>query len=191
MTRFATLPALGLAALFLAMPAAAQDASPADAPAIEAAPAGTPGPALGLAERRGIKKFQDEKYPALLKSIRDAAGSELEVDVKWELIAQPGQGDSYSEDWYWSQIYFEPLAAALAQIGRDEMGKEALKKGLKKVVVTFDSATAPASNYPNGLTFEGGVLTINFTPGSNAGDSTSPDFKARVEAMVGVLEPKL
>lgn len=169
--------------------------APAPVAAQEAAPSPLENPAsgssLGLAERRGIKKYQDETYPALLSAIRAAAGTELEVDVKWDVIAGAGQAVSYSEPWYWTQIYFEPLAAALAQVGRDDMGKEALKKGLKKVVVTHDAATAPASNYPNGLSFEGGVLTINFTPGANAGDKDSTDFKARVEAIVGALEPKL
>jgi hypothetical protein len=180
-----TLMGIALSALVFTVPTFAQDPSPA---AADAAPAGS---TLGLAERRGIKKFQDEKYEGHLKAIRAAAGFDLELDVKWEVIAQPGQGESYSEDWYWTQIYFEPLAAALAQVGRDDMGKEALKKGLKKVVLTYDAQTAPATNYPNGVTFEGGVLTINFTPGTNAGDSTSPDFKGRVEAIIGALEPRL
>lgn len=152
----------------------------------EGAAAGGGGPKLGLAERRALKAYQDGKYPELLKEIRAAAGFELEVEVVWETIAKLGQAESYGEPGYWTDIYFVPLAKALARIGQDEMGKTALQAGLKKVVVRLDEASAPASNYPNGLTFEGGTLTINWHPYSN-----TDDVDERVDALVKTMEPKL
>ena len=53
-------------------------------------------------------------------------------------------------------------------------------------MITYDQATAPASNYPNGISFEGGTLTINFTPFSN-----SADTEERTKAIKGGLEAKL
>jgi hypothetical protein len=142
---------------------------------------------LGLAERRAIKAYQDEKLPALQKSINEAAKMDIELDVKWETIAKPGQAEKYlADDDYWTNIYFTPLISALKSIAADDMGKEALKKTLKKVVIYHDENTAPASNYANGLKFEQGALIINFTPWTNA-----VDLPARSEAIQKFLESKL
>ena len=59
------------------------------------------------------------------------------------------------------------------------------------MVITYDASTAPASNYPNGITVADGVLTINFAPYSNAGDETSVNFKERVNAIQKGVEAKL
>ena len=141
---------------------------------------------LGLAERRAIKEYQDGKYVELKKAIDAAAGFEVAVDVQWDLIAQPGEADSYSSDDYWTNIYFQPLIDALKSVTSDAMGKDSLKEHLKQVVVTYDTATAPASNYPDGVKFVDGILTLNFTPWSNAGD-----VKPRTEAIQKTLEASL
>ncbi len=75
---------------------------------------------------------------------------------------------------------------ALKAITADDIGKEALKAGLKKVVITFDESTAPASNYETGLKLTDGVLTMNFTPWSN-----EDDLKRRAEAIQKVVEAGL
>ena len=66
------------------------------------------------------------------------------------------------------------------------MGKESLKTKLKKVVVTYNKGTAPASNCANGVNFDSGTLTINFQPYANTGDIT-----ARADAIQKLLESKL
>jgi len=74
----------------------------------------------------------------------------------------------------------------LKKVTADDMGKQALKSNLKKVVVTYNQGTAPASNYANGVNFESGTLTINFQPYANAADIT-----ARADAIQKLLESKL
>jgi hypothetical protein len=111
--------------------------------------------------------------------------------VQWEKIARVGEADRYMLDEYWGQTIFQPLTAALKSVASDDMGRDALKKALKKIVVTYNPDTAPASNWPNGLTFEKGTLTINFAPYSNVGDETSSNFKERVKAIKDLLESKL
>ena len=142
--------------------------------------------ALALPERRGIKQYQDTKFPEQQKAIKAAAGFDVPLEVKWEAIAKPGEGDRYLEDDYWTNVYFVPLAAALKQVGGDAMGAQALKDKLKKIVITYDKDTAPASVYDKGLTFEGGTLTINFEPFTNSGDKD-----ARAKAIKDALEAKL
>ena len=122
----------------------------------------------------------------MLKAINAAAKFELPVEVQWAAIAQKDQGASYLEDDYFTNIYFVPLANALKQITSDAMGAEALKAKLKRVVITYEAATAPASNYPNGVSFEGGTLKINFAPFSNAADT-----QERAKAIAAGLEAKL
>lgn len=142
--------------------------------------------ALGLPERRALKQYQDTKLPELQRAINAAAKFDVPLEVQWGAIAQKDQGSSYLEDDYFTNIYFVPLANALKQITGDAMGAEALKAKLKKVVITYDQATAPVSNYPNGVSFEGGTLKINFAPFSNAADK-----QERAKAIQGGLESKL
>ena len=140
-------------------------------------------PKLGLAERRAIKQYKETKWPELKKAIDEAAAFEVTMDVKWEVLAKPGEADKYSEDGYWTDIYFKPLIEALKTITADQEGKDALKMTLKQIVVTFDDKTAPSSNYATGVTFKEGVLTVNFRPWSN-----TADVKDRMAAIKSTLE---
>ena len=141
---------------------------------------------LALPERRALKQYQVTKLPDLQKAINAAAKFDVPLDIQWGAIAQKDQGASYMEDDYFTNIYFVPLANALKQVTSDAMGAEALKAKLKKVLITYDQSTAPASNYPNGVKFENGTLTINFAPFSNSGD-----LEPRTKAIAAGLESKL
>ncbi|MEH3147714.1 MAG: hypothetical protein PGN34_20755 [Methylobacterium frigidaeris] len=160
--------ALAAAALLLGLPAARAE------------------PTVGLAERRAITAYRQDRYPALEKAIQDAAGFPVPVEVAWDQLTIPGDAKHYSDDGYFGKTIFEPLAAGLKEVGKDQMGRDALRQKLKSIRVRFDEKTAPASNYPNGLKFDGGVLDVNWRPFSNVAD-----FKDRVEAVVGVLEKNL
>ncbi len=141
---------------------------------------------LGLAERRALKEYQEKVFPEQLKAVQTAAGFEVPVEVQWEAIAQPGQADNYMDEGYFTNIYFQPLAMAFTEITKDDMGKQALAAKLKQIVLTYDDETAPVSNYPTGVSFEEGVLKINFRPYSNVADT-----KDRADAIRSVIEPKL
>lgn len=147
---------------------------------------GAPGRTFNLAERRALKSYQEGKLVDLRKAIDAGAGKAVELEVRWDLIARPGEADRYGEDQYWTDIYFVPLAKAFTRITADQMGKEALGAQLKKVVITFDEKTAPISTYENGVTFVDGTLTVNWAPFTNAGD-----IEERATGIVKVLESKL
>ncbi|WP_353927042.1 hypothetical protein [Pseudomonas sp.] len=142
--------------------------------------------APSLAERRAVAAYQAGAYATQLKEIQAAAGFEVPVEVQWDSLALPGQEANYADEAFWTKIYFNPLSKALGTIATDEMGKTAVKEKLKNVVVRYDAATAPASNYDNGVTFTGGVLTLNFQPYSNA-----DDVDARAQAIQKALEAGL
>lgn len=150
------------------------------------APAALAEPTVGLAERRAIAAYRESRYPAQEKAIQEAAGFPVPVEVAWDPLTIPGDAKYYSDPGYYEKTIFEPLAAGLKEVGKDPMGREALRQKLKSIRVRFDEKTAPASNYPNGLKFADGVLDVNWRPFANVAD-----FKDRVEAVVAVLEKSL
>ena len=83
---------------------------------------------MGLAERRAMKEFQEKQFPELRNEIHKVAGFPVPIEVSWEQLAVEGQMDYYREAW--TEIFFKPVIEALRQIGRDEMGKEAVKAGI-------------------------------------------------------------
>ncbi|KQO54143.1 MULTISPECIES: hypothetical protein [unclassified Methylobacterium] len=143
-------------------------------------------PTVGLAERRAIAAYRQDRYPAYEKAIQDAAGMPVPVEVAWDQLTIPGDAKYYADEGYFGKTIFEPIAAGLKEVGKDKMGRDALAQKLKAIRIRFDEKTAPASNYPNGLTFEGGTLDVNWRPFSNVAD-----FKDRVDAVVKVLEKNL
>jgi hypothetical protein len=135
---------------------------------------------MGLAERRALKEFQDNKFPDLEKRLNTAAGFELKLDVNWDQMMK----DEYSHllDEGLLKVFFQPLEEALKAITFDNMGKEALKEGLKQVIIKN------TSDYysPSYFKFEGGTLTIDHTPYSNQGD-----VKDQTDAIKKILEKGL
>ncbi|MBL6081831.1 hypothetical protein JMJ56_27995 [Belnapia sp. T18] len=141
---------------------------------------------IGLAERRAIAAYRAEKYPAIEAGIQQAAGFPVPVDVEWDQLTLPGDAAYYARDDYFGKTIFEPLTAALKSITADAMGRDALRAKLQRIHVRFDEKTAPASNYPNGLSFQSGTLDINWRPYSN-----TADVQDRTQALTQLLEHNL
>lgn len=141
---------------------------------------------LPLAERRALASYQESVFPAQQSAIRAAAGFDVPLDIRWNAITRPGEAERLAREGHFTKVYFTPLIEALKAVASDQMGKDALKAKLTKIVVTYDKETAPISNYPTGLSFEGGALTINFEPGVNEND-----IKPRADAIRKLLESKL
>jgi hypothetical protein len=117
---------------------------------------------MGLAERRATKEFQDKSLPSLKAEIEKLAGFAIPVDIHWEQLAREEYADSYDENW--KKVYFQPLINALKKVTRDQIGKDAVKAGLKKVVFCN---TKGAYSAESAITFAGGELTIDHDPASN------------------------
>jgi len=141
---------------------------------------------IGLAERRAIASYRQEKYPAIEAGIQQAAGFPVPVDVEWDQLTLPGDAAYYAQDDYFGKTIFEPLTAALRSITADPMGRDALKAKLQRIHIRYDEKTAPASNYPNGLTFKDGMLDINWRPYAN-----TADLQDRTQAITQLLERNL
>jgi len=135
---------------------------------------------MGLAERRASKEFQDKHFPELKNEIVKIVGFAVPFEINWDQLAVEGQTDSYKEAW--TEIFFKPVIEALRQIARDDMGKEALKTGLKKI--EFRNASGYYSP-GSAITFIDGHILIDHEL-SNVGDT-----KDRIKHLVEIVEKGL
>lgn len=135
---------------------------------------------MGLAERRATKEFQDKQFIELRNEIHKAAGFPVPIEVNWEQLAVEGQVDYYKEAW--TEIYFKPVIEGLRQIGRDDMGKEAIKGGLKKI--EFRNSQGAFSPH-SAISFVSGTLVIDHEL-SNVGDT-----KDRTKYIIEIVEKEL
>src|SRR4051812_40487975 len=93
---------------------------------------------MGLAERRAIATFQNDRFPGLKQKVEEAAAMPVELDVDWAGLAKEGEAENYEKAL--TNYFFVPLATALGQICIDQMGREALKEGLRGIKVTCGSS---------------------------------------------------
>jgi len=135
---------------------------------------------MGLAEKRAAKTFQETTFVNKKKAIDDAAGFGVTLEVDWESLAVADYAHMYEDAF--SKVYFEPVARAFQEICKDDMGKEALKGALKKVVFCNKSDAHGA----NAISFADGVLKIDHHPVYNI-----DDIDVRKTAIVQVLEKAL
>jgi hypothetical protein len=122
---------------------------------------------MGLLEKRALKAFQDGSYKTLTDEINAIAGYTIEFEVNWETLALDEYAEIYDDSF--TKVYFTPLIAALKEITADDMGKEALKEALKKVVIKNEGGFVYGSN---AYSFSNGVLTIDHVPFSNVDNIT-------------------
>jgi hypothetical protein len=116
---------------------------------------------MGLAERRGAERFKNDNYPGWKARIGEAAGFGVPVEVAWEELAVAGYADSYAE--FFPKVYFQPLVDALNAVTIDDLGKNALREGLAKIVIKNSGAFYSTS----GISFTDGVLTFDHQPHVN------------------------
>ena len=116
---------------------------------------------MGLAERRGAERFKNDAYPAWKARIDEAAGFEVPVEVAWEELAVAGYADSYAE--FFPKVYFQPLVDAPSAVTADDLGKNALRAGLAKIIIK----NAGGFYSTSGISFTDGVLTFDHQPQAN------------------------
>jgi hypothetical protein len=120
---------------------------------------------MGLAERRAVERFKTDDYPAWKSKIDKATGFAVPVEVTWDELAENDFASSYAE--FFPKVYFQPLVDALNAITFDEIGKGAVRDGLKKIVIRNSDQFYST----RGFTFAEGVLTIDHKPATNVDDT--------------------
>ncbi|HRC55033.1 MAG: hypothetical protein IPI49_08750 [Myxococcales bacterium] len=117
---------------------------------------------MGIAERRATLDFQARALPGLKDQIHKLAGFPVELEINWDQLAKEGAAERYLEGW--RKVYFTPVIEALKSVGRDDMGREALRDGLKKI--SFANS-ADKYSADSAISFVSGELVIDHDPDCN------------------------
>jgi len=83
---------------------------------------------MGLNERRKIKELQDVTFPGRVKEIEEICGAPIPYEVDWDSLADDAQGLNFIDN-----LSCHRLNMALRSICLDDMGKAAVRDGLKLV----------------------------------------------------------
>lgn len=110
---------------------------------------------MGLAERRAVQKFKDEGFAGCVEKVQAAAGFAVPVEVVWEGMQVPGITSELPQ--VIDQVFFQPLSLALAAVAIDDMGREALRTSLQKVVISNQTENFDSTKF----SYEAGVLRMD------------------------------
>ncbi len=83
---------------------------------------------MGLNERRKIKELQDVTFPGRVKEIEEICGQPIPYDVDCDSLADDAEALNFIDN-----LSCHRLNMALRVICQDDMGKQAVRDGLKKI----------------------------------------------------------
>jgi len=105
---------------------------------------------MGLNEKRKIKELQDTTFPGRVKEIEEICGKAIPYDVDWASLAEDAGGLNFIDN-----VSCHRLNMALRMICIDDLGKEAVREGLKSIKLKNIPDKAAKK-----LAFDGGVLVM-------------------------------
>jgi hypothetical protein len=106
---------------------------------------------MGLNERRKIEELKTVTFPGRVKEIEEIAGKAIPYEVDWESLASDLEGLNFIDN-----LSCHRLNMALRVICQDDMGKQAVKDGLKLIKLKNVKDKAAMK-----LAFENGVLEMH------------------------------
>ena len=106
---------------------------------------------MGLAEKRKIKELQEVTLPERTREIEEICGKPIPYEVDWDSLADDAEALNFMDN-----ISCHRLNMALRTICVDDLGKEAVREGLRLVRLRNVKDKADMR-----LTFEDGVLEMH------------------------------
>lgn len=106
---------------------------------------------MGLPEHRKIKELQNITLPERSREIAEICGRAVPYEVDWASLENDAQALNFLDN-----LSCHGLNMALRVICQDEMGKEAVRDGLKQV--RLKNVAQPQQRH---LAFAGGVLEMH------------------------------
>jgi len=106
---------------------------------------------MGLNERRKIKELQDVTFPARVQEIKEICGAPIAYEVDWESLADDAEGLNFIDN-----LSCHRLNMALRVICQDDLGKQAVREGLRLIKLKNVKDKAAMR-----LDFTGGVLEMH------------------------------
>ena len=105
---------------------------------------------MGLNERRKIQELQERVLPGRVKEIEEISGKPIPYEVDWESF------DTFEALNFLDNTSCHRVNMALRVICQDDMGKQAVREGLKLIKLKNVKDKAAMK-----LTFEAGVLEMH------------------------------
>jgi hypothetical protein len=105
---------------------------------------------MGLNERRKMKELQETTFPERVKEIEEICGRPIPYEVDWESLAEDLEGLNFIDN-----LSCHRLNMALRTICMDDLGREAVREGLKLVRLKNVKDKADMA-----ISFEGGILEM-------------------------------
>ena len=105
---------------------------------------------MGLEERRKIKELQDITLPGRVREIEEICGKAIPYEVDWDSLADDAEGLNFLDN-----LSCHRLNMALRTICVDDMGKEAVREGLR--LIRLKNAKDKSAMQ---MTFKDGVLEM-------------------------------
>ncbi|MGV3625288.1 MAG: hypothetical protein ACO1OB_31045 [Archangium sp.] len=131
---------------------------------------------MGLAERRWVQERKGSDEKTISEKVNTITGNTIPLEIDWDGFSAAMDDTQYiSNDSYG----LPQLTTALEKIAVDDLGKEALKAGIKKIVIKPAKADGASFNFADG------TITWNAYFGSSSGGYIYAD------AMVKTLEKGL
>lgn len=106
---------------------------------------------MGLDERRRVKQLQEVTLPERVKEIAEICGVPIPYEVDWDSIKEDATALNFLDN-----LSCHRLNMALRMVCMDEMGKEAVRDGLKLVKLKNVKTVEEV-----GMTFSSGVLEMH------------------------------
>lgn len=114
---------------------------------------------MGLDEKRKLKEIQDGPLKAAQSKIKDILGVEIPIELDVATFTTLNELNTFQH------TGLNQAVEMVKSIAKDDMGKEALKESLKKIV--FRNLPVDVSS-KNKATFDNGVLTNESTWGGGS-----------------------
>lgn len=105
---------------------------------------------MGLAERRKVKELQDVTFPGRVKEIEEICGAPIPYEIDWPSIADDATALNFIDN-----VSCHRLNMALRMICLDDMGKQAVREGLKLVKLKN------VKGEPSTIAFKDGTLEMH------------------------------
>jgi len=125
---------------------------------------------MGLNERRKIKELQETGFPGRVKEIEEICGKAIPYEVDWESLGDDAEALNFIDN-----LSCHRLNMALRVICQDELGKEAVRDGLKKIKLKNVKDKSQMK-----INFDAGVLEMHCAYGLRTdgmfGDNTIRDL---------------
>jgi len=106
---------------------------------------------MGLNERRKIEELKTNTFPGRVKEIEEICGKAIPYDVDWNSMADDMEALNFIDN-----ISCHRLNMALRVICQDDMGKQAVRDGLKQIKLKNVKDKSAMK-----MTFENGVLEMD------------------------------